>query len=62
MKEYQETLTGIFYFFKSSSLRHDRLENIQKLLDEATLKIREVHEVRWMSIYKAVETVYCMTH
>ena len=61
LKEYQETLTGIFYFFKSSSLRHDRLENIQKLLDEATLKIREVHEVRWMSIYKAVETVYyCM--
>jgi hypothetical protein len=44
------------------ALRHDRLENIQKLLDEATLKIREVHEVRWMSIYKAVETVYCMTH
>jgi hypothetical protein len=62
LKEYQETLAGIFYFFKSSSLRHDRLENIQKLLDEATLKIREVHEVRWMSIYKAVETVYCMTH
>lgn len=23
------------------------------------MKIREVHEVRWMSIYKAVETVYC---
>lgn len=58
MKEYQETLTGLFYFFKGSANRNEKLKDIQTLLDEPLLKIKEVHEVRWMSIYKAVETVY----
>ena len=31
---------------------------MQELLNEPNLKVKEVHEVHWMSIYKAVETVY----
>ena len=58
LKEYQDILTGLFYFFKGSANRNEKLKDIQRLLDEPTLKVKEVHEVRWLSIYKAVETVY----
>ena len=58
MKDYQETLTSLFYFFKASASRCEKLASMQELLNEPSLKIKEVHEVRWMSIYKAVETVY----
>ncbi|XP_033736369.1 zinc finger protein 862-like [Pecten maximus] len=58
IKEFQETLTGMFYFFKASANRCEKLASIQSLLEEPTLKVREIHEVRWMSIYKAVESVY----
>ena len=34
---------------------------MQEVLNEPNLKVKEVHEVHWMSIYKAVETVYRST-
>ena len=56
--DYQSVLTGIFYFFKASANRTHRLSEIQILLDEPVLKVKEVHQVRWMSVFLAVETVY----
>lgn len=56
--DYQNTLTGIFYFFKASANRVTKLSAIQDVLDEPNLKIKEVHEVRWLSTYIAVQTVY----
>ena len=44
--EYQSVLTGIFYFFKASTNRTQRLSEIQILLDEPVLKVKEVHQVR----------------
>ena len=55
---YQNTLTGIFYFFKASANRVAKLSDIQDILDEPNLKIKEVHEVRWLSTYIAVSTVF----
>ena len=57
-KDYQKTLTNIFYFFKRSALRVGILKEVQEILEEPTLKVKEVHDVRWMTIYQAVETVY----
>ena len=56
--DYQRTLTGIFYFFKASANRVSKLHDIQTVLEEPNLKIKEVHEVRWLSTYIAVQTVY----
>ena len=56
--DYQSILTGMFYFFKYSANRTTRLTEIQTLLDDPKLKIKEVHEVRWFSVYLAVQTVY----
>ncbi|XP_013403277.1 zinc finger protein 862-like [Lingula anatina] len=58
MKDYQSTITSIFYYFKASSVRVNRITAIQELLDEPILKCNEVHEVRWLPYYKAIETIY----
>ena len=46
LTEYQDILTEFFYFFKGSANRNEKLKDIQSLLDEPTLKVKEVHEVR----------------
>ena len=46
LKEYQETLTGLFYFFKASASHCEKLKEIQHLLEDDSIKIKEVHEVK----------------
>ena len=48
----------MFYFFKASANRTGQLASVQTLLEEPNLKIKEAHEVRWLSVYLAVQTVY----
>ena len=50
--------TGIYYYMKASASRTDRLQTVQKLLIEPVLKVREIHEIRWLAVYQAVEMVY----
>ncbi len=56
--KYQDVLTSLFYYFKGSANRTENLKEVQKVLDMPQLKIKEVHEVRWMAIYEAVHSVY----
>ena len=58
LTDYQNTLTGMFYFFKASGNRTTKLSEIQVLHDEPSLKIKEAHEVRWLSVFLAVQTIY----
>ena len=58
LAKYQDTLTSIFYYFKASAVRTDALKAIQLVLDEPQLKVREVHDVRWMAIFNAVASVF----
>ena len=58
MAEYQRTLEMLYYHFKKSPNKMDKLEVIQKLLEEPRLRYREVHEVRWLSFYEALDAVY----
>jgi len=57
-KEFQELLTNIFYYFKKSALRNEKLKAIQEVLNEPKMKYKEIHQVRWLSFYKALETLY----
>ena len=50
LKEYQATLTKMFYFFNASANRTETLSEIQVLLNEPQIKMTEIHEVRWLSI------------
>ena len=58
LKEYQQTVTNIFYYFKHSANCVHKVKAIQDLLEDPILLYTEMHEVRWLSFYKAVETIY----
>ncbi|XP_060556337.1 uncharacterized protein C17orf113-like [Ruditapes philippinarum] len=58
MKAYQEVITSIFYYFKFSAARVAKLQAIQDVLDSPRLRFKEVHAVRWMSFFSALEAVY----
>ncbi|XP_069123198.1 uncharacterized protein [Argopecten irradians] len=55
--EFQQNLEMIFYHFKQSPSKCDKIEAVQKLIDQPTVKYREVHQVRWLSFYDALYTV-----
>ena len=58
LKEFQEMLTSMFYHFKKPALRAEKLRAVQEVLNEPQLKYKEIHQVRWLSFYKALETLY----
>ena len=58
MKEYHTAVTSLYYYFKNAPARVARFAEIQRILDEDQLKIREVHGVRWLSFYEALEVVF----
>ena len=58
IKQYQEWLTSLYYYFSKSATREQELQNIQIVLNSKALKYKEVHAVRWLSVYQAVEAVY----
>ena len=51
-------LTSMFYHFKKSALRTEKLKAVQEVLNEPQLKYKGIHQVRWLSFYKALETLY----
>ncbi|KAK3107310.1 hypothetical protein FSP39_011602 [Pinctada imbricata] len=58
MKYYQSILESLFYYFKKSPQRCEQVAAVQALLDEPSLKYREVHQIRWLSFYQALDAVY----
>lgn len=58
LKKYQEWLTSLFYYMKASATREHKLHKVQEVLDIPVLKYKEIHAVRWLSCYEAVEAVY----
>lgn len=58
MKEYQQILSDIFYHFKRSAIRREKVKEIQSILDEPNLQYKELQSVRWFSMYNALEAVY----
>ncbi len=58
MKEYQKTLENLYYHFRKSPVKSDKLLAVQKVLEDPQIKYREVHSVRWLSFYNVVEAVY----
>jgi len=55
---FEKTFTDLFYYFHQSSKRAGELTEIQKILNSPELKIKEVHEIRWLAFYDALNTVF----
>ena len=58
LKEYQDIMRNLFNYFKGSASRTQSLTQIQLILQDPQLKIKEIYEVRWLSFYGALETIY----
>ena len=58
LKEFQKMLTNRFYHFKKTALRTEKLKAVQEVLNEPQLKYKGIHQVRWSSFFKALETLY----
>ncbi|XP_046546804.1 zinc finger protein 862-like [Haliotis rubra] len=58
LKKFQGTLSDIFYFFKKSSVRRERLYALEEVLECENVTYKEIHSVRWFSIYNALEAVF----
>ena len=57
IQDFKETVTSIYYYFKHSAQRVHEIKALQEVLEEPTLKYREVHQVRWLSFYSALEAI-----
>ena len=60
LKEFEKTLTDLYYYFggSKSGNRKCELEEIQKILDDPQVTIKECHEIRWIAFYQAVKAVH----
>ena len=58
MQKYKDTLKSIYYYFKGSHCRSDKLKAVQDILDSPQLKVKEIHDVRWFAFYDSLRVVY----
>lgn len=59
-KEVEKLLSDLYRFFggSKSGNRKCELEEIQKILDDPLLSIKECHEIRWLAFFEAVRAVH----
>ena len=60
LKEFEGTLSDLYYYFggSKSGNRACELKEIQTILNDPQLKIKECHEIRWLAFYEAVFAIY----
>ena len=57
-QDFRKNFNTLYYHFSSSGVRTAKLDNIQAVLEDPKLKIKEPHSVRWLALRNAVEAVY----
>jgi hypothetical protein len=60
MQEFEKLLSDLYYYFggSKSGNRKCALEEIQKVLKDPMLKIKECHQIRWLAFFEAVRAVH----
>ena len=56
--KFTDKFNALYYFISASHSCVSALKNIQALLEEPELKIKEPYSIRWLDLKKAVEAVY----
>ena len=56
--EFRDKFDSFYHFISSLSCRVSALKQIQSVLDEPELSMKEPHSIRWLGIKEAVEAVY----
>lgn len=58
LTKFKTRFNDLYFFMSSSSVRNSTLHEIQQVLDEPNLTIKEPHSVRWMGLKNAVSAVF----
>ena len=58
LKKFQEKFSNLYNYMSGSANRVYRLKQMQALLDEPELTIKEPYSIRWLGLRNAVEAVY----
>ena len=58
LKKFKDKFSSIYNYMSASANRCYELKNMQKLLDEPELTIKEPFLIRWLGLKRAVEAVY----
>ncbi len=58
LTKFQSTVSTIFTYFRNSSLRCNKLKEIQEVLEEPQVKLGEWHAVRCLSLHSAVSSIH----
>lgn len=56
--KFRDKFTNLFNFITASANRVFALKNIQSLLNEPELSVKDPHSVRWLGLKNAVEAVF----
>lgn len=58
LKDYQDVLTNLYKYFKDAPNRIQKFSSIQQVLESPQIRMKEVHEIRWLAFYNALDAVY----
>ena len=58
LTKFKTQFNSLYIFMSSSSIRHTTLHEIQQVLDEPNITVKEPHSVRWMGLRNAVSAVF----
>lgn len=59
LKQQKQILADVFYYFHTSPKQAAKIKkNLQKLLEEQVLTHKELHSIRWLLYYNALQTVH----
>lgn len=56
-QQHNSVLRGLYNFFHTSPNHYSVLKSMMEILDDPVIHIQQVHTVRWLTMYKAVEAV-----
>ena len=59
---FSRNVTNVFYYFSNSTLRSNKLADIQSIMQLPALKFANIHSVRWLSLQHAVEVICHTDH
>lgn len=57
-KDYHTMIHSLYKYFSDSSVRYDKLREIQSLLNDKAKQITEPTSVRWLSVESAVKMIF----
>lgn len=54
----REKFASLYFFMSGSSNRVEKLKQMQTILNDPSISIKEPHSIRWLGLYNAVKAVY----